>query len=270
MSWQNIVIYWVCPICLIQCHLRIKLKAFFFFAKYWHTVAKLEFLSAIQTYSTIKALHPHPHNPHSNTQMSSDVLSPFSHSMSFRFSYRKRGASQSITQKLLEELWLSARGFSFPLSLRRAVSLRHCWWPAENQHLSVLNELFLLTYYKQIIWTYKLWLCNFPASFFQHHTVYILPEVMDNISWQDVYEENGQADVEQDYHADHYGIWALEKKGTYMWYEDSEWLDFTPCLYLCRITCGLWKWLLTEKVLFCWCELDEEVVTLLHVKLPAC
>lgn len=38
------------------------------------------------------------------------------------------------------------------------------------------------------------------------------PEVVENISGQDVYEENGQADVEQDYHADHYGVWALGKK----------------------------------------------------------
>lgn len=27
-----------------------------------------------------------------------------------------------------------------------------------------------------------------------------------------MYEENGQADVEQDHHADHDGVWALGKK----------------------------------------------------------
>lgn len=37
-----------------------------------------------------------------------------------------------------------------------------------------------------------------------------LPEVV--VSWQNVYEENGQANVEQDHHADHYGVWALGKK----------------------------------------------------------
>lgn len=43
---------------------------------------------------------------------------------------------------------------------------------------------------------------------------YLLPEAVDSVSWQNVYEENGQANVEQDNHADHYGVGALEKKGT--------------------------------------------------------
>lgn len=41
--------------------------------------------------------------------------------------------------------------------------------------------------------------------------VCLLPEEVENVSWQNVNEENGQADVEQDYHADHDGVWALKK-----------------------------------------------------------
>lgn len=42
----------------------------------------------------------------------------------------------------------------------------------------------------------------------------VLPEEVDDVSWQNVHEENGQADVEHDNHADHDGVRALEKTGT--------------------------------------------------------
>lgn len=35
------------------------------------------------------------------------------------------------------------------------------------------------------------------------------PSVTESISGQNVDEENSQADVEQDHHADHDGVWAL-------------------------------------------------------------
>lgn len=40
----------------------------------------------------------------------------------------------------------------------------------------------------------------------------MLPEGVKNLSRQNVNEENGQADVEQDDHAHHDGVWALKER----------------------------------------------------------
>lgn len=76
---------------------------------------------------------------------------------------------------------------------RNAISRRRCRQPVANWHE----------------WT-CVYFHNINTS--AYNLKCSLPEAVQNVSWQNVDKENSQADVEQDNHADHDGVWALKNK----------------------------------------------------------
>lgn len=135
----------------------------------------------------------------------------------------KRGASESLTQshqhKPSDELCLSAQGFIPPPS-SAVSSISGLHWggggPSLSNTAGDLQQNNMDSFHSP---TARQCLLDLNISFHcKVWRIYYLRRMVDVqqgnvrahfVSWQNVHEENGQANVEQDNHADHDGVWAL-------------------------------------------------------------
>lgn len=103
------------------------------------------------------------------------------------------------------------------LSNSRSILRRgHTYLPSSIKLTCREKTLFFMDILKNII-TISSWTCCSGCR---------LPEVRVKVSWQNVYKENGQADVEQDDHAYHDGVRTLDRKHTKQ-FKQTKW-------YLCN------------------------------------